>query len=129
MDEIASALTGRKVIRFEVVSGKVPYEVVQYLESVGVIVYPGQAAAQPDGNTHCNILVNVGQYNYAAGLLAGMKAKGVLLIEPQGIRPIAPRTSWGKPTRSRGPFAMVMRSVAGGMGIEAKTPPIKKGKR
>lgn len=123
LDEIASALTGRKVIRFEVAGGKIPYEVVQYLESVGVVVWPGQARMQEDGNVRCNVLVNEGQYNYAAGLLAGLP--NVLLIDPQDVAPIRPRTSWGRPTQARGVMAGALRTMAGAMGVDAKALPVK----
>lgn len=125
-DEIASALTGRKVIRFEVAAGKLPYEAVVYLESVGVVVWPGQARVQEGGTVRCNILVREGQHNYAAGLLAGLP--NVLLIDPQGVKPITPRTSWGKPTRARGVMAGALRTMAGAMGASAKAPPVKRSK-
>lgn len=125
-DEIASAVTGRKVIRFEVAAGRMPYEVVLFLESVGVMVWPGQARQQEDGSVRCNILVGEGQHAYAAGLLAGLD--GVLLIDPQGVRPIRPRTSWGRPTKSRGVMAGALRTVAGAMGASAKVPPVKRGR-
>lgn len=124
-DDIACAITGRRIIRFDVAGGKVPYEVVQYLESVGVVVWPGQAALFPDGDTTCNIQVRDSQYDYAAGLVAGLRERGVLLTEPQDVRPIAPRTAWGKPTKSRGVFAGIMRGAAAGAGIQAKTLPVK----
>jgi hypothetical protein len=123
-DEIASVVTGRRIIKFET-TASVPYEIVVYLESVGVVVWPGQASMQPDGNARCNIHVRDSQFAYAAGLLAGMRERGVLLIEPQGVKPIAPRTSWGKPTKSRGVFAGIMRGVAETMGASAKVPPVK----
>jgi len=122
--EIASALTGRETIRFEVTAGKLPYETVRYLESVGVNVWPGKARRQEDGNVVCNVQVNEAQYRYAAGLLAGLD--GVLLLDPQGVRPIAPRTSWGRPARSRGIVAGILRTVASGLGVEAKAPPVKR---
>lgn len=56
--EIASALTGRETIRFEVTAGKLPYETVRYLESVGVNVWPGKARRQEDGNVVCNVQVD-----------------------------------------------------------------------
>lgn len=122
--EIASALTGRESIRFEVTAGKLPYETVRYLESVGVNVWPGKARRQADGNVVCNIQVSEAQHAYAAGLLAGLD--GVLVIDPQGVRPIAPRTSWGRPARSRGIVAGILRTVASGLGVEAKAPPVKR---
>lgn len=125
-DEIACTITGRKVIRFDVVAGKVPYTVVQYLESVGVVVWPGQAQLQENGDAACNIHVCETQYNYAAGLLAGLRDQGVLLIDPQGVKPIAPRTSWGKPTRAKGVMAGALRTMAGAVGASAKTPPVKR---
>ena len=124
-DDIACAVTGRRVIRFDVAAGKVPYTVVQYLESVGVAIWPGQARVQDDGNVRCNIQVNESQYNYAAGLVAGLRDQGVLLTDPQGVRPIQPRSSWGKPTQSRGVMAGALRTMAGAMGASAKTPPVK----
>lgn len=125
-DDIASTITGRKVIRFEVTAGKVPYTVVQYLESVGVVVWPGQAALQEDGSATCNIHVREGQFNYAAGLLAGLRDQGVLLTDPQDVAPIRPRSSWGRPTRARGVMAGALRTMAGAMGASAKTPPVKR---
>lgn len=125
MDEIASAITGRQVIRFET-SANIPYTVIQYLESVGVLVRPGQARRpDEDSTTICNILVNAAQYNYTAGLIAGLP--NCRLIDPphDSIKPIAPRTSWGKPARSAGIFAGICRTVAGGAGISRMTPPIK----
>ena len=122
-DDIAGAITGRRVIRFEVAAGRMPYEVVQYLESVGVVVWPGQARQQEDGNVRCNILVNETQHAYAAGLLAGLD--GVILIDPQDVRPIQPRSSWGRPTKSRGLMAGALRTMAGAMGASAKVPPVK----
>lgn len=123
-DDIACAITGRRVIRFDVAAGKVPYTVVQYLESVGVVVWPGQAQILEDCVT-CNIQVRESQYAYAAGLVAGLRDEGVLLTDPQGVRPIQPRTSWGRPTRSRGVMAGALRTVAGTMGASAKAPPVK----
>ena len=122
-DDSACAVTGRRVIRFDVAAGKVPYTVIQYLESVGVVVWPGQAALQEDGSARCNILVNEAQHAYAAGLLAGLP--NVLLLDPQGVKTIAPRTSWGKPTKSRGVMAGALRTMAGAMGASAKVPPVK----
>ena len=123
-DEIACAVTGRKVIRFDVAAGKVPYTVVQYLESVGVVVWPGQAQILDDCVT-CNIQARESQHAYAAGLVAGLRDQGVLLTDLQGVRPIQPRTSWGKPTKSRGVMAGALRTVAGAMDASAKTPPVK----
>lgn len=124
MDEIASAITGRRVIQFET-SADVPYTVIQYLESVGVLVRPGQAQRINEGNTTCNILVNAAQHTYAAGLIAGLP--NCRLIDPPhgSVKPINPRTSWGKPARSAGIFAGICRTVAGGTGISRMTPPIK----
>ena len=124
-DDIACAITGRKVIRFDVAAGKVPYTVIQYLESVGVVVWPGQAQVQEDGDVRCNIQVRDSQYAYAAGLVAGLRDQGVLLTDSQDTKPIQPRTSWGRPTRSRGIMAGALRTMAGGMVIEAKTLPTK----
>ena len=123
-DDIACAITGRKVIRFDVAAGRVPYTVVQYLESVGVVVWPGQAQILDDCVT-CNIQVRESQYAYAAGLVAGLRDDGVLLTDPQDVAPIRPRSSWGKPTKSRGVMAGALRTMAGAMGASAKVPPVK----
>lgn len=123
-DEIASAITGRRVIRFDVAGAKVPYTVIQYLESVGVVVWPGQAQILEDCIT-CNIQVRESQYAYAAGLVAGLRDEGVLLVDPQGVRPIQPRSSWGRPTQARGVMASTLRTMAGAMGASAKVPPVK----
>lgn len=109
MDSIACAITGRKAVQFQT-SATPPYSVIQYLEGVGVIVWPGQVSIV--GNAAlCNILVKPKQYKYAAALVAGRP--DCTLVSPRGIKPIRPRRSWGKPTRSRGIFSAICRSVAG----------------
>lgn len=126
-DEIACAITGRRIIRFDVAVGKIPYEVLQYLESVGVVVWPGQATVlESQGYICCNIHVRESQYDYAAGLVAGLRDEGVFLTEPKNVRPIQPRSSWGRPTRARGVMAGILRSIATSAGLQAKAPPAKR---
>jgi hypothetical protein len=123
-DEIASAVTGRRVIQFET-TASVPYNVIQYLESVGVLVRPGQAWGAGEDTAHCNILVRDTQYDYAAGLIAG-RPDCRLVDPPHGsVKPIAPRTRWGSPAHAGGIFTGICRTVAGGVGVTTRTPPVK----
>ena len=125
-DEIACAITGRRVISFET-TASVPYNIVQYLESVGVLVRPGQAWDADEHTAHCNILVRDTQYEYTCGLIAG-RPDCRLVDPPHGsVKPIAPRTSWGQPAQAKGVFTGICRTVIGGS-TTTKTPPVKKGR-
>lgn len=130
-DEIGSIFNGgQKRIVFTCVPAFTPYEVVQYLEGLGVKVKPkSHVEMDEDGTRTATIYVTEGQYLYAAGLVAGMAPGAVAVMEPHTVRPVAPRTSWGKPNRSaRGPVASFLRTASIMMGSTSRVPP-KKGRK
>lgn len=101
----------RKRITF--VTDSIPYMVVKHLEQHGVTTWPTNDIQrnEEDGTIEATILVNETQWKYAAGLVAGM---GVALLAPMNVKPIAPRSNWGKPNRNaRGPVASILRVLAG----------------
>jgi|694.fasta_scaffold12368_9 hypothetical protein len=111
-DEIGAIFAdGHEKIVFACVPAFVPYEVIVYLEGLGVKVKPASHVdIADDGTRTATIRVPVRQYRYAAGLVAGMAPGAVAVMQPHNVRPIAPRTSWGKPNRSaRGPTATALR--------------------
>ncbi len=113
----------RKSIEFVCVSGT-PYERVQYLESLGVKVWPGPALVDKDaGTVTVEIQVPATQHRYAAGLLAGL-GNGTAVLSPFPVTPIHPRTRWGVTRRAHGLAATILRVVAALVGVEAKLPPI-----
>lgn len=115
-------MLNRKRIRFSCASG-VPYERVQYLESLGVKVWPGSTRADKEtGTITASIQVSAPQHHYAAGLLQGIA--GTQVLDPFPITPIRPRSRWGVTRRAQGPAATILRGVAGLLGIETKLPPV-----
>lgn len=131
VDEIGSLFMGsQQRIVFMCAPAFAPYEIVLYLESLGVACKPksGVEIAE-DGTRTATLYVSEGQYLYAAGLVQGMAPGSVTVLEPHNVQPIKPRYSWGKPNKSaRGPVASFLRGMTWLMGFEAKTLPIKKGK-
>lgn len=112
VDEIGSVFSGgQKKIVFVCVPSFVPYEVIVYLEGFGVRVKPASHVdIADDGTRTATVWVTEGQYLYAAGLVAGMAPGAVAVMQPHNVRPISPRSSWGKPNRSaRGPTATALR--------------------
>lgn len=112
-----------KRIRFVTCSG-VPYERIQYLESLGVKAWPtGDIQVDKEtGIRTCTILVPAAQHLYAAGLLQG--AGGTQVLDPHPVAPIRPRTRWGATRRAQGFLASTLRPVAAYLGVNAKVPPI-----
>ena len=120
---------GQQSITFACVPAFIPYEVVQYLESLGVRAKPkARVGIAEDGTRTATVYVSAGQYAYAAGLVAGMAPGAVSVLKPFGVAPIKPRTRWGKTNKARGPVATLLRGTAWYFGVEAKKPPVK-GKR
>jgi hypothetical protein len=115
-------------ITFACVPVFVPYEVIQYLESLGVKVRPGPVDIAEDRTRTATVYVSAGQYAYAAGLVAGVAPGQVSVLKPHNVAPIKPRTRWGKANKARGPVATLLRGTAWIVGVEAKKPPVK-GKR
>lgn len=114
----------RKRIEFHCSSG-VPYERVQYLESLGVKVWPTSDVREEENGTRTAVvLVKSQQHAYAAGLLQG--APGTMVLDPHPVAPIQPRTRWGiTGKRAQGPNATVLRIAARLMGVQARTPPVR----
>lgn len=115
---------GRQKITFVISSGA-PYAVVQYLESLGVKVWPTHdIGPKGDGTMEATVLVNAGQYAYAAGLIEGYP--GFKVVDPFPVRAIRPRSRWGKTNnRARGLLTSTLRPLSGFLGVEAKKPPVK----
>lgn len=115
---------GRQRITFAVYAG-VPYEAVQYLESLGVKVWPTHDIAEQDNGTmEATVLVNPGQYAYAAGLIEGYP--GCKVLKPHPVQPIRPRSRWGKTNnKARGLLASTLRPLSRVVGVEARKPPVK----
>lgn len=118
-----ATMFNRKHIEFVCTSG-IPYERIQYLESLGVKVWPGSVREEKEtGGITAAIAVNAAQHAYAAGLLQGVADTCVL--DPYPVAPIQPRTRWGVAgKRAQGPAATALRAVAGLLGVQAKTPPV-----
>lgn len=111
---------GRQKITF-VVSAGAPYEAVEYLESLGVKVWPCPLGR---GETEASVLVNPGQYAYAAGLIEGYP--GYKVVDPFPVQPIRPRSRWGKTNnKARGLLASTLRPLSRIVGVEAQKPPVK----
>jgi hypothetical protein len=120
---------GKQSVTFVCVPSIVPYEVIQYLESLGVKAVPAASVdIAEDGTRTATVYVSAGQYAYAAGLVAGLAPGSVAVLEPHNVAPITPRTRWGKTNKARGPIATLLRGTAWYFGVEAKKPPVK-GKR
>lgn len=119
--------TGRQRIVVCVYEG-IPYEFVQYLESLGVKVWPTHHIyKQDDGTMEAAVLVNAAQFAYAAGLIGGYPGCRVLIPHP--VKAIKPRTRWGKTNNSaRGILTSTLRPFARLWGVAASKPPMK-GKR
>lgn len=112
----------RNCIKFSCVG--IPYERIQYLEALGVKVWlTHDIHEEEDGSYTATCRVTPDQYHYAAGLLQGIA--GTHVLEPQGVKPIQPRTRWGVTNRSAGGLLTTAgRVMASVCGIDAKTPPI-----
>lgn len=120
---------GQQRIIFACAPSFVPYEVIQYLESLGVKAKPAASVdIAEDGTRTATVYVSAGQYAYAAGLVAGMAPGSVSVLRPHNVAPIKPHTRWGKTNKARGPIATLLRGVAWYFGVEAQKPPVK-GKR
>lgn len=120
--EISNIFTGnRKRIVFCCYAGA-PYEAVQFLEALGVRVWPTHDIRPlEDGTMECVLLVAESQYRYAAGLIEGYP--GCKCLDPHPVQPIQPKHSWGRPNRSAGGvLTTVLRTLAP---TEAKLPPVK----
>jgi hypothetical protein len=119
---------GRQKITFIVSSGA-PYAVVQYLESLGVKAWPTHdIGSKNDGTMEATVLVNAGQYAYAAGLIEGYP--GFTVVDPYPVQAIRPRTRWGKTNnKARGLLASTLRPLSHILGVEARKPPVRKGRK
>lgn len=133
LDKIGSLFAGgQKRIVFACVPAFVPYEVIEYLEGLGVRVKPASHVdLGDDGTRTATVFVTEGQYLYAAGLVAGMAPGAVVVMEPHKVRPITPRTAWGKPNRSaRGPTAVALRILWALLGSgSSRVPPVRGSQR
>lgn len=124
---------GKKIIRFSCVPEIPPYHVLQYLEGLGVYVWPVSCDYIPNKEDcqyrYSRILVNEKQYIYASGLIKGYMPSSVVLYSPENIKSIKPKNRWGKPAYSKGFMAVLLRITAYIMGFNTKLPPKRNKKR
>lgn len=114
--------SGRQRIKFA--TSSVPYEIVQYLESLGVKVWPTSDISEVNGTMEAVIMVNASQLDYAAGLIAGHD--GFVLLDPHDAKPIRPKTRWGvQGKRAHGILTATLRGAARFYGTSANLLPVK----
>lgn len=106
-----------------------PYELISYLEQLGVIVKPVEVHIADDRTRTTTIRVSHRQFFYASGLIAGYSPNSVALLKPTGIKPITPRSRWGKRVTTKGFYGNTIKLIANIFGVEGKAPPKKVGKK
>lgn len=100
---------GGNRIEFFCVPSIVPNDVLGYLEKFGVYARPASGTKETEEGRELKIYVRPGQYWYAAGLIQGYAPGGVHVIDPHQVRPIKPSRSWGRPVKTKGTLATVLR--------------------
>lgn len=120
---------GRETIKFSCVAEVPPYHVIQYLENLGVYVWPVAVEYRPNKEEcqtrEATILIRTAQKNYACGLIKGFWPNSVLLLTSSKVKAIKPKSRWGSTAKAKGFNAIFLRFMAGVMGFNTKLPPTK----
>lgn len=102
--------SGTQKIIFSCVPTVVPLKVLEYLEVHGVYAKPALAWREDEsGSKQMGVYVRPKQYLYAAGLIEGYAPGSVKVLEPLHVKPINPKKTWGKPVKTKGTLAGILR--------------------
>lgn len=101
----------KKRIVFIVSAELIPYEVIQYLESFHVKVWPKQVNWNDDRSRTCSIDVTEKQFIWSARLIAGYSDQ-IKVIEPKNIKPVKPKSRWQEGSvKTKGFKPFLLRSI------------------
>lgn len=114
-------------IVFGVYPPVVPYEVIKYLESFKIRVWPIKVDFVDNSGRNCTIEVNNKQFKWACGLIEGY-SNAVVLLEPTNIKPIKPKSRWNNDRASVTNFTSFVVRVLSEMfsDIKPQLPKVKK---
>lgn len=98
-------------ITFSCTTAITPLDILGYLENYGVYSKPALGARwEGESSVILSVYVRPGQLNYAAGLIEGYAPGTVKVLDPLNVKPIAPKRSWGRPVRTKGVLANILRA-------------------